>query len=42
MNSLSFVSAIRTPFSCQYDGPPISIFAARVHAHQWGSKFVLF
>ncbi|CAF0855130.1 unnamed protein product [Adineta ricciae] len=26
---------IRTPFSCQYDGPPISIFAIRVHAHQW-------
>lgn len=27
---------IRTPFSCRYNGPPISIFAARVHAHQWG------
>ncbi|CAF1507834.1 unnamed protein product [Rotaria sp. Silwood1] len=26
---------IRTSFSCQYNGPPISIFAARVHAHQW-------
>ncbi|CAF2813402.1 unnamed protein product [Rotaria sp. Silwood2] len=26
---------IRTPFSCQYNGPPISIFAIRVHAHQW-------
>ncbi|CAF3800134.1 unnamed protein product [Rotaria sordida] len=26
---------IRTPFSCEYNGPPISIFAARVHAHQW-------
>lgn len=34
-------SAIRTPFGCKYDGPPISIFAARVHAHQWGSFFVI-
>ncbi|CAF4235914.1 unnamed protein product, partial [Rotaria magnacalcarata] len=29
-------NSIRTPFSCQYNGPPISIFAVRVHAHQWG------
>ncbi|CAF4931453.1 unnamed protein product, partial [Rotaria sp. Silwood1] len=27
--------SIRTPFSCRYNGPSISIFAARVHAHQW-------
>ncbi|UJR29117.1 hypothetical protein I4U23_010331 [Adineta vaga] len=27
---------IRTPFSCQFEGPSISIFAVRVHAHQWG------
>ncbi|CAF0797530.1 unnamed protein product [Adineta steineri] len=27
---------IRTPFSCQYKGPTISIFAASVHTHQWG------
>lgn len=27
--------SVRTPFSCRYNGPPISIFAARVHAHQW-------
>ncbi|CAF4056558.1 unnamed protein product [Adineta steineri] len=26
---------IRTPFSCLYNGPPISIFAIRVHAHDW-------
>ncbi|UJR10829.1 hypothetical protein I4U23_015016 [Adineta vaga] len=26
---------IRTPFSCHYNGPPISIFAIRVHAHKW-------
>ncbi|CAF4387663.1 unnamed protein product [Rotaria socialis] len=29
-------NSTRTPFSCQYNGPPISIFAVRVHAHQWG------
>ncbi len=28
--------AVRTPFSCRYNGPPFSIFAARVHGHQWG------
>ncbi|CAF1192501.1 unnamed protein product [Adineta steineri] len=33
---------IRTPFSCQYDGPPISIFAARVHTHKWGSKYIYY
>jgi hypothetical protein len=27
--------SVRTPFSCRYNGPSISIFAARVHAHQW-------
>ncbi|CAF1185230.1 unnamed protein product [Didymodactylos carnosus] len=26
---------VRSHFSCRYSGPPISIFAARVHAHQW-------
>ncbi|CAF1125696.1 unnamed protein product [Adineta ricciae] len=31
----SKTKTIRTPFSCEYDGPPISIFAVRVHAHQW-------
>jgi hypothetical protein len=32
--------AVRTPFSCRYNGPSISIFAARVHAHQWGLIFI--
>ena len=36
-NNCSLFVAIRTPFSCHYQGPTISIFAARVHAHQWGS-----
>jgi peptidylglycine monooxygenase len=26
----------RARISCEYPGPPISIFAVRVHAHQWG------
>jgi peptidylglycine monooxygenase len=26
---------VRAHFSCHYNGPPLSIFAARVHAHQW-------
>ena len=30
--------AVRTPFSCRHTGPTISIFAARVHAHQWGQS----
>ncbi|CAF1404254.1 unnamed protein product [Adineta ricciae] len=27
---------IRTPFSCRYLGPTISIFALHYHTHQWG------
>ncbi len=39
VKQISSFLAVRTPFSCLYNGPPISIFAVRVHAHQWGLDF---
>ena len=27
---------IKTPFSCQYQGPKLTMFALGVHAHRWG------
>ncbi len=36
------VLAIRTPFSCRYYGPPITIFAVRVHTHQSGLNCIFF